>query len=186
MYRNSILCTGALAALLAPHGSSPALVVNDSLIPRFTGAGRLVAPGELFNPEELDTADFIAKSQPVGTLTDDQLLALVAQRNLTPNPGAPESEPGAAPVAPVTSQAALDDLDELRSEQREDLTDVARASDVISPPDRDGDGKPGGSLKKAEIEAELTALGIEYDKSASRDDLGRLLDAELAKTAPGA
>lgn len=181
----SILACGALAAVCSPSGASPALVVNDSERPRFTAAGRLVQPGETFDPNELNTEEFLAKTTPIGNLSLEQLQAEIARRSGPANPGAPENEPAAAPVAPGVSQETLDRMDEERAQAAADAADLPLASDVIdddtNPPDRDGDGKPGGSLTKVEIEAELSKLGVEYDKSAKRDDLGRQLDAELAK-----
>lgn len=190
------------------------LVVNDGLIPRFTASGRHIEPGEVFDASELHTADFIAKSTPVGNLTDEQLLALVAKRGLVANPGAPEGEPGAAPVAPFADPAILDALDEQRAEQLDAIAgdlggDIRPASEVLAEQgnesaddardaaqaardkelnransdanlDRDKDGKPGGSLTKAEIAAQLTDLGVAFDPNAKRDDLGRLLDNALA------
>lgn len=41
--------------------------------------------------------------------------------------------------------------------------------------DHDGDGHKGGSLTKAEIMADLDALGIEYDARASKAKLDALL-----------
>ena len=145
MHRNLLLNLGALAALHAINndtGATSELAINDSLLPRFTAAGVLVEPGGTFPASDLKAEDFIAKSTPVGNLTDEQLLALVATRGLT----------------------------------------VAEAADAAGgPPDRDGDGKPGGSLSKAEIAAALLDLNVEFDAAAKRDDLARLLDAKLAE-----
>jgi len=122
------------------------LIINDSLLPRFTAAGVLVEPGKPFPASDLKAEDFIAKSTPVGNLTDEQLLALVATRGLTAGEAAAE----------------------------------APAEAAAEPLDRDGDGKPGGSLSKAEIAAALLDLNVEFDAKATRDDLGRLLDAAQA------
>jgi len=145
MHRNLLLNLGALAALHAINndtGAAVELTVNDSLLPRFTAAGVLVEPGGSFPASDLKAEDFIAKSTPVGNLTDEQLLALVATRGLT----------------------------------------VGEAADGDAGPlDRDGDGRPGGSLTKAQIAADLLDLGVEFDATAKRDDLARLLDAKLAE-----
>lgn len=169
--------------------ADPEILVNDSDTPRFTAAGRYVEPGATFPASEMDAKTFVAKNAPVGTLTDEQLLAAVAARGLTPNPGAPASEPAAAPVSPGPSQETLDRLDEVRAEQLKDVVDAGRASERAAEIneaqakalDRDGDGAAGGSRTKAEIAADLTELGVEFDGRKSRDELEALLNAELAK-----
>lgn len=203
-----------IAAVALAASTDSGLLVNDSLLPRFTAAGVLVEPGAVFPADELHTKDFVAKSTPVGNLTDEQIEALARQRGLIPTPQAPASEPSAAPVAPMTDPEAVKRLDEQQAEQADAAANVRPASEVVAenelsdeekqraadaarearaadlrhqqsstnPPDRNADGKPGGSRTKAEIAAELTDLKVEFDPNAKRDELGKLLDAELAKS----
>jgi len=91
--------------------------------------------------EELDSLALqtsVAKSTPIGNLTDDELEAELARRK---NGG-----------KPVKTQL-----------------------------DHDGNGDPGGSKTKAQIASELTKPGVEFDATASRDELAKVLAAEQKK-----
>lgn len=140
------------------------IAINEDELPRFTAAGRLVHPGDTFDTTELDSAEFVAKSTPVGNLTDEQLMALAAKRGLLPG--------AAAPADPPKAETAAE-----KKAREKAAAEKAKLANL----DLDKDGAPGGSQTKAQIAAELTDLGITFNPEAARDDLAALLASELKK-----
>lgn len=158
-------------------------VINEGPLPRFV-AGKFIPVGEPFDPDALDSEAFATASTPIGQLNLAQLEAEIARRrgsgaddvtrkleaeamrNST-GEDATNFDVALAPTHP-TSAPPVGDVD---------LDKIDRATPGESRPqlDRDKDGAAGGSRSKAEIAAELTELGIEFDGRASRDDLAKLL-----------
>jgi hypothetical protein len=144
-------------------------IINEGPNPRFVG-GRLIAVGEPYNPEEAAGSEaYVTGTTPAGQLSVEQLEALLARK-----------KGEATPVADPVSQAAIDDR--LRPFADEHVhapaaTDPAPlTAEQQAALDRDGDGAAGGSRKKAEIAADLTAAGVAFDSRLTRDELQALLD----------
>lgn len=93
---------------------------------------------------------------------------------------AAEAKRIAAATADEAVKRAADEAAQAAADEAKRAADAEAAR--LANLDRDGDGKPGGSMTKAQIAAELTDLKVKFDPNAKRDDLGRLLDAELAKS----
>lgn len=155
--------------------SSEQLVVNDGPYARFTAAGRYVEVGDVYSADELNAGEYLARSAPVGQLTDEQLEAELKRRNSVKNPGAPDNEPAAALNSPMASDKTLEQLDEIRAKQAEDLNlaDYRRASDVSA--EIKAQTQAETSLTKAEIVTALKDRGDKVDPSKSKDELAAQL-----------
>lgn len=205
MHRLHILNVGALAALHAASDTA-GLIINEGPLPRFAG-GRLIQVGESYDPAVLDSEAFVTASTPAGHLTMAQLEALLAKRRGQPTDDVTlkverESLIGStgdglntdvhlAPIAPTAaepgpSDAQVEAIEAANKSAPKDQKAEDKARQALSDRqdqalDRDAKDGAGGSRSKAEIAAELTAEGVEYDGRASRDELEKLLAQHKAK-----
>lgn len=90
-------------------------------------------------------------------------------------PGSIEHEGRFVAPAPVDADAAVETYSGEQGASGPATPPADKAALAGGNLDRDGDGKPGGSLTKAEIKEQLDARGIEYPANANRDDLAALL-----------
>jgi len=152
------------------------LIINEGPNPRFVG-GRLIAIGESYDPEEASGSEaFVTGTTPAGQLSVEQLEALLARKKGQATDDVTqklEREGLAASTGEdiLNADVALAPTAPTAGDTSTDLTPAA-----VAALDHDKDGEAGGSRKKAEIAADLTAAGVTFDSKLSRDELAKLLD----------
>lgn len=195
-----------VAAVALAAADTGGLIVNNGPLPRFAG-GRLIEVGEAYDPAILDSEAFATASTPAAQLTVAQLEAMLAKRKgeatddvtlkaeragLIGSTGdGVNTDVKLAPTSPTSAEPGLSAEQEKAIEAankaapadrnagervRQDLSE--KQADAL---DRDNRGGAGGSRTKADIAAELTAEGVEFDGRATRDELEKLLADHRAK-----
>lgn len=168
-----------LAAELRRRGFSTQIAATDDVTRQLEAAARAESTGGGANTDTKIAPVAPGVDPNLQATADAEVAAAEAKRiaDATAAEAVKRQQDEDAQRQREADQAAADEAS--RAAQKKAAE--AEAQRLANLRDGDNDSKPGGSLTKAQIAAELTDLKVEFDPNAKRDDLGKLLDAELAK-----